>query len=223
MLALFATPKFAIQGYVYANKLGWKPKLTINNAVSSASNIMTLASEGGQNKVVNGSISIVFLKDPTDPKWAKDATMKLYRSIMKKLRVGRERERRVPRVRHGGRVDDGRAAEEDRQEPHARRRSSRRPRDMNLPKNPFLLPGIAIRTSATDHFPLEQMLLQRWSNGNWRSFGGIWSQRAALEQSVSRRRRRVTPVRCLPSGGTAVTAAHRLPHVIARQRRLRML
>ncbi len=119
VLALFATPKFAIQGYVYANKLGWKPKLTINNAVSSASNIMTLASEGGQNKVVNGSISIVFLKDPTDPKWAKDATMKLYRSIMKRYRVGRERERRVPRVRHGGRVDDDRVAEEGRQEPHA--------------------------------------------------------------------------------------------------------
>ena len=88
VLALFATPKFAIQGYVYANKLGWKPKLTINNAVSSASNIMTLASEGGQNKVVNGSISIVFLKDPTDPKWAKDATMKLYRTIMKRYASG---------------------------------------------------------------------------------------------------------------------------------------
>ena len=70
---------------------------------------------------------------------------------------------------------------------------------MNLPKNPFLLPGIAIRTSSTDHFPLEQMLLQRWSNGNWRSFGGIWSQRASLEQSVSPPRR-VTRPGCLPSG-----------------------
>ena len=48
--AIFATPKFAIQAYVYANKLGWKPKLTINNAVSSASNIMLLASEGGRTR-----------------------------------------------------------------------------------------------------------------------------------------------------------------------------
>jgi branched-chain amino acid transport system substrate-binding protein len=38
-LAVFATPKFAIQSYVYANRLGWRP-LVINNAVSSASNIM---------------------------------------------------------------------------------------------------------------------------------------------------------------------------------------
>ena len=68
VLALFATPRHAIQGYVFANRLGWRP-LIINNAVSSASNIMTLASEGGSNKAVENSISIVFLKDPTDAKW----------------------------------------------------------------------------------------------------------------------------------------------------------
>jgi branched-chain amino acid transport system substrate-binding protein len=67
--AIFAVGKFAIQAYVYANKLGWRPKLVINNIVSSASNVMAIASEGGTNKVVPASISGVFLKDPTDPKW----------------------------------------------------------------------------------------------------------------------------------------------------------
>ena len=84
------------------------------NAVSSASNIMQLASEGGQNKVVNGSVSIVFLKDPTDPKWANDAAMKLYRQIMEQYAPGANVERRVPRLRHGGRVDGRRGAEEGR-------------------------------------------------------------------------------------------------------------
>jgi branched-chain amino acid transport system substrate-binding protein len=83
-LAIFATPKHAIQAYVFANRLNWKPKVTLTNAVASASNIMLLASEGGKNKVVEGSVSIVFLKDPTDPKWKNDAAMKLYRSIMKR-------------------------------------------------------------------------------------------------------------------------------------------
>jgi hypothetical protein len=50
---------------------------------------------------------------------------------------------------------------------------------MNLTKNPFLLPGIALKTGQGDHFPIEQMVLQRWANGTWRSFGGIWSQRAS--------------------------------------------
>ena len=87
VLALFATPRHAIQGYVFANRLGWRP-LIINNAVSSASNIMTLASEGGSNKAVENSISIVFLKDPTDAKWRNDAAVKLYRSIMSRFAKG---------------------------------------------------------------------------------------------------------------------------------------
>ena len=153
VLALFATPKFAIQGYVYANKLGWKPKLTINNAVSSASNIMTLASEGGQNKVVNGSISIVFLKDPTDPKWEKDTTMKLYRSVMKRYASSANANdvyhvygmavawTTIELLKKIGKnlTRDGLVTAAS---------------NMSLPKNPFLLPGIAIRTSSTDHFPL---------------------------------------------------------------------
>jgi ABC-type branched-subunit amino acid transport system substrate-binding protein len=178
VLALFATPKFAIQGYVYANKLGWKPKLTINNAVSSASNIMTLASEGGQNKVVNGSISIVFLKDPTDAKWAKDATMKLYRSVMKRYAPGAN----VNDVYHVyGMAVAWTTVELLRKIGKNLSRESlvKAASAMNIPKNPFLLPGIAIKTGPTDHFPLEQMLLQRWSSGTWRSFGGIWSQRAS--------------------------------------------
>jgi branched-chain amino acid transport system substrate-binding protein len=178
VLALFATPKFAIQGFVYANKLGWKPKLSIVNAVSSASNIMVLASEGGQNKVVNGAISIVFLKDPTDPKWAKDPTMKLYRSIMKKYAPGAN----ANDVYHVYGMAVAWTTVE-----LLKRIGKNLTRDalvkaasnMSLPKNPFLLPGIAIKTGAADHFPIEQMLLQRWSNGTWRSFGGIWAQRAA--------------------------------------------
>ena len=44
--------------------------------------------------------------------------------------------------------------------------------------NPFLLPGIAVKTAGKDHFPIEQMLLQRWQNGAWKSFGGLWGYRS---------------------------------------------
>jgi len=71
VLAVFATPTFAIQAYVFANRLGWRP-LVINNAVSGTSNIMVLASEGGRNKAVEGTISTTVLKDPTDPRWKND-------------------------------------------------------------------------------------------------------------------------------------------------------
>jgi hypothetical protein len=51
-------------------------------------------------------------------------------------------------------------------------------RKLNDASNPFLLPGIAVKTSATDRFPIEQALLQRWSKGSWKSFGGLWGSRA---------------------------------------------
>ena len=49
----------------------------------------------------------------------------------------------------------------------------------NATANPFLLPGIALKTAGKDHYPIEQMLLQRWQTGSWKSFGGLWGYRAS--------------------------------------------
>jgi branched-chain amino acid transport system substrate-binding protein len=176
--AIFATPKFAIQSFVFANKLGWQPKRVINNAVSSASNIMQLAAEGGTNKVVNGAISIVFLKDPTDPQWKSDAAMKLYGQIMKKYAAGAN----ANDVYHvygmavaWTTVEALKKAGKD----LSRASLLKAVDNLNASGNPFLLPGIALKTSGQDHFPIEQMLLQRWQKGSWNSFGGLWGYRAA--------------------------------------------
>ena len=177
VFAIFATPKFAIQAYVYANKLGWKPKLTLNNAVSSASNVMQLASEGGTNRVVNGSVSIVFLKDPTDPKWKNDSAMRLYRSVMKRFAPGAN----ADDVYHVyGMAAAWTAVEAIRKvgKDLTREGLVKAVAKMNLSANPFLLPGIALKTGANDHFPIEQMLLQRWQKGSWKSFGGLWGYRS---------------------------------------------
>ena len=176
--AIFAVGKFAIQAYVYANKLGWRPKLVINNIVSSASNVMAIASEGGTNKVVPVSISGVFLKDPTDPKWKADPGIKLYRQILK-------------RYAPGANVNDpyhvyGMAVAYTFVE--SLKKAGRTPTragivkavaSLDVKKNPFMIPGIFVKTGRNDRFPIEQMLLQRWQKGAWRSFGGLWGYRAA--------------------------------------------
>jgi hypothetical protein len=43
--------------------------------------------------------------------------------------------------------------------------------------NPFLWPGIAVRTGRGDVQPLEAAVLRRWTTGGWRSFGGVWRHR----------------------------------------------
>jgi branched-chain amino acid transport system substrate-binding protein len=175
VLMLFTTPKFTIQAFQYVNKLGWKPKIFVN-AVSSASNIMTVSSSRGSNKRVEGAISIVFLKDPNDPKWARDPGIKLYRQIMRRYGSGNAKDvynvygmavayTFVDALRHAGRNP-------------TRRSVMNAVLRLNETKNPFVLPGMAVRTSASDRYPLDQARLERWSKGKWVSFGGLLKARS---------------------------------------------
>jgi branched-chain amino acid transport system substrate-binding protein len=175
VLMLFTTPKFTIQGFQYANKLGWKPLIFVN-AVSSASNIMTISSSRGQNKRVEGSISIVFLKDPNDPKWARDPGIRLYRQIMRRFGSGNPRDvynvygmsvafTFVDALRKAGRN-------------LTRRGLMNAVNNLNETNNPFVLPRMVVRTTASDHYPLDQARLQRWTRGKWISFGGLLKARS---------------------------------------------
>jgi branched-chain amino acid transport system substrate-binding protein len=40
-------------------------------------------------------------------------------------------------------------------------------RSLDLPSNPFLLPGIRLKTSPTDYRPLEHVYLYRYDNKEW--------------------------------------------------------
>jgi ABC-type branched-subunit amino acid transport system substrate-binding protein len=171
---LFATPKFAIQTYVYAQKLGWKPRVYVN-AVSSAANIMGLATAGTSKKQTEGSISLVFLKDPTDPKWKKDAGTKLYRSIMKKYKGGNPND--VYAVYGMSAAHTFVAALKKAGKNPTRASIMRAATSLNVKNDPFLLPGMTVRTTKTDRFPLDQAKLQRYHNGHWVSFGGMFRVR----------------------------------------------
>jgi len=174
-LAIFATPTFAIQSYVFANRLGWRP-LVINNGVSGTANIMALASEGGKNKTVEGTISTTVLKDPSDPRWKNDPGIKLYRSVLAKYASGAN----VNDVYHvyGMAVAFETVGLLKRLGANATRaRLMALARSITSAGNPFLLPGISVKTGKGDNFPIQQGQLQRWTNGKWVPFGGLWTSR----------------------------------------------
>ena len=171
---LFVTPKFAIQMYVYAQKLGWRPRVYVN-AVSSAANIMGLATAGTSKKQTEGSISIVFLKDPTDPKWKKDAGSRLYRSIMKKYKGGNPND--VYAVYGMSAAHTFVAALKKAGKSPTRGSIMRAAASLNIKNDPFLLPGMTVRTTKSDRFPLDQAKLQRYHSGHWVSFGGLFRVR----------------------------------------------
>jgi branched-chain amino acid transport system substrate-binding protein len=169
ILLIAATPAHSIRAYIAVNKVGWKPQIIVNQ-VAAATNTMKIASLSS-GKVSEGSISINFLKDPTDLRWAKDAGGKLYRQVFKQYGSGdindvynvyamASAHTFVTALKKAGRnlTRDGLLTAVS---------------SLNETNNPFLLPGIQVKTSATDHFPIQQAKLQRWSNGRWRDFGPI--------------------------------------------------
>ena len=169
-LIIFATPAVSIQSYVSVNKLGWKPQIFVN-AVSSASQLMKISAASSSNATVEGSLSIVFLKDPTSPKWKSDPAMKLYRSIMAKYGSGDVNDvfNVYAMASAWTMVDALKRAGKN----LTRTGLMKAVTTLNEPANPFVLPGITIRTTPTNRFPIAQAQMQRWHNGAWQSFGPL--------------------------------------------------
>jgi branched-chain amino acid transport system substrate-binding protein len=74
------TPKFAAQAIRKVADLGWKVTHYLNQVSASVGSVLTPA---GLDKS-QGLISMRYIKDPTDPRWTNDATMKEYFDFMKK-------------------------------------------------------------------------------------------------------------------------------------------
>jgi branched-chain amino acid transport system substrate-binding protein len=171
---IFAFGKFSLQAFNAVSKLGWKPQIFVND-VSAASALMTAVPQNA----ANGSISIVFGKDPAAPVWRRDKGIRLFQSILKQYgsNIGTRDLQDgyytagmataytlVDVLKKAGRnlTRDGvmRAAT------HLTERG-----------NPFVLPGIVVRTTPTSRFPLTQVKLQRWSASSWHPFGKLLSLR----------------------------------------------
>ena len=137
---------------------------------------MLIASEGGQNRTVQRSVTLNFLKDPTDPRWRRDAGMRRYRSIMARYARGAN----VNDVYHvyGMAVAHETVSLFRRLGSNVTRaRLMAAARSIASRSNPFLLPGVEVRTARGDGFPVQQGQLQRWQNGGWVPFGPLWASK----------------------------------------------
>jgi branched-chain amino acid transport system substrate-binding protein len=46
--------------------------------------------------------------------------------------------------------------------------------------NPFALPGVGIKTSSADHFPISQMQLETWNGTGWALQGSLIDTRGTI-------------------------------------------
>jgi branched-chain amino acid transport system substrate-binding protein len=166
---LFALPQQAIGSFYQAYKLGWHPQIFVS-AVSIEPSVMGVARAATNGKETNGALSVAFVKDPTSPVWRKDKAVALYRKVMKRyFPDGRPSDvynwygmtvafSLVDALKHAGR--------------NPTRESLRRAMThMNERNNPFLLPGIAVKTSPTNYFPITKARMVRYRKNLWVLFG----------------------------------------------------
>ena len=114
---LFATPKFAIQGFAAANKLGWKPQVYVAS-VSIEPNIMAIARLNAP-QLTNGRALRRVREEPERPDLGEGSCAQALPHDHEALPPEREAERRLQLVRDDRGVDDGRDARARRQEPDA--------------------------------------------------------------------------------------------------------
>jgi branched-chain amino acid transport system substrate-binding protein len=165
---IFALPKQAIQAFVVAAKLGWKPTEYVTS-VSIDPAVMQIVhlNAGAQTGV--GATSTAFLRDPTNPTQSTTPGVKLYRQIMKKY-LPSEDWKAVAHI-YGmmaayAMVDSLKTAGKN----LTRAGLLKAATHLNEP-NPFLLPGLAVTTSPSDYLPLGKTYLVRYERGFWNVLG----------------------------------------------------
>ena len=169
-LILFATPLFAIRGYAGANRLGWRPQIYVSS-VAISPDIMKIARLDATPREVEGSTSIAFVKDPTSPVWKSDKTVKLYRSILARFMPTAKP---LDVYNYYGMAVAYTMVDALRQAGANPTRDSLLRAATHLNEvNPFLLPGIRIKTTPNDYYPMAKARFVRYRNGQWVYFGKL--------------------------------------------------
>jgi branched-chain amino acid transport system substrate-binding protein len=182
-LVLFATPTPTIQAYVIGTKLGYKPANVITNSVSATDPFLTIAEKSGST-IVEGTISVNYLLDPSNPIYNKQPGMKTYRQIMAKYAP--KANANDPLNLYGvakawNVVQLLKAAGKN----LTRAGLMSQARKMNYSAgkknaNPFALPGVVTFTHNNFQYPISQVTVVKYVNHVFQPQGKLLAGRGAL-------------------------------------------
>jgi branched-chain amino acid transport system substrate-binding protein len=165
-----AIPKFAAQAIKKNAEIEWKPVHFLNSVSSSiGATIKPAGFDAAQN-----IISSAYIKDPTDPQWKDDQGMKTFNAFLDKYYP--EANRNDAFVVYGYTVAQTmvyvlkQCGDDLTHENVMKQAASIKGLELD-----GLLPGIKIRTSATDFAPIQQLRLQKLQGETWHLFGEIIS------------------------------------------------
>jgi ABC-type branched-subunit amino acid transport system substrate-binding protein len=164
------TPKFAAQAIKKAAEIGWKPQHYLNNVSNSVGAVMVPA--GAENGV--GILSVFYLKDPTDSQWANTPEFKEWLTFMQKHMPGsdlKDLNYVFGYTMAQGVVQVLKQAGDNLTRENVMRQAANI--DMNLP---MLLPGVNVKTTPDDFYPIERGQLARWDGKTWVLQGKVFGR-----------------------------------------------
>jgi ABC-type branched-subunit amino acid transport system substrate-binding protein len=159
------TPKFVAQGIKKAGEMGWKPIQIIANVSQSVSGVIRPA--GVQN--AQGIMTSAYMKDPTDPQWDHDPAMQKWRDFMDKYYPDGDRA-------DGGTVFGYAVAQgliktlEQCGDNLTRENVMKQAENLDFEIGVYL-PGVRVKTSPTDFYPIDQLQMMRFEGEKWNLFG----------------------------------------------------
>ena len=171
VFVILATPTPTIQAYAFGKGLGYKPDQIYLNSVGATAAFLNIAVARAGADYVNGTLSMTYVKDPSNPANASDPAIQEYRRIMEKYAPGLNASNQLY-------IYGFAKAETFVQALYKAGKNLTRAGLMNAllsmnSSSRFLPDGILQKTSKTDHFIISQMQLQRFNGGVWSNVGKL--------------------------------------------------
>lgn len=162
-----STPKFAAQAIKKAYELGWRPVQFLGNAASSTSSTMN----AGGLEASTGIISAIYLKDTSDSKWKDDDGVKEFRAFMTKYYPDGDQENGTTVFGYGAAKAFAQVLKQC-GDNLTRDNLMKQMTSLNMEINVYL-PGIVIKTSASDYSPIDQLQPVKFNGRRFEAFGPV--------------------------------------------------
>jgi len=169
---LLSIPTPTVRALATAKALNWKPDTIVINSVSAIDTVMQAVAARAGPEYVNGAISTGYLKNNANPKYANDPIVTQYQSLLATYGpsgadpkntfyfYGFAKAYDVVKLLYNAGKNPTRAS------------LIKATQSMNW-INPYMIKGIKVKTSKTDHFPISQLKLVRYANGTFSEFGSL--------------------------------------------------
>jgi branched-chain amino acid transport system substrate-binding protein len=160
------TPKFGAQAIHRLTEVDWKPLHILNNVAASKTLVLKPAGLAASK----GIVSVSYFKDPEDARWANDPAMMEYKAGLKQYAP--KADVNEPFNVYGWAVANTMAEALKQMKQPTRAALMDAIRNMNL-DIPLLLPGVSVRTSPSDGYPIQDMQIMQFDGEHWQLLGSV--------------------------------------------------